>query len=271
MIWCLFFSFLINCRCDLADLKIMKIILLFTSLVCFSLIACSEQSDLGNSSQNKAQISDKAPKQEEQKQQAQTKQDLEKQKEAEFALRDGFKIREDDIVLGDRNSKVVLMEYFAPSCPHCAYYHKDVFPILKEKYLNNNKIAYVMREAIGNKADLEAATLARCSKSVDKFLGFVDLLLQQQNSWSNRNYKEKLLSIAQFGGVSEEDYNKCLEDKQLLEMFLRNTKFISDAPKFVGTPAFFINGVQYLKGYSIDYLSKAIDEELQKYSGAVPK
>lgn len=243
----------------------MKIILLFISLVCFSLVACSEQPDSNLAGQNKAKASSQSDAK------SDAKQDLAKQKELEFAQKDGFKIREDDVVLGDRNAKVVLMEYFAPSCPHCAYYHKDVFPALKEKYLNNNKIAYVMREAIGNKADLEAATLARCSKSVDKFLGFVDMLLQQQNSWANRNYKEKLLSIAQFGGVSEEAYNKCLEDKQLLEMFLKNTKFISEAPKFVGTPAFFVNGVQYLKGYSLEYLSQAIDEELKKYSGAASK
>ena len=49
----------------------------------------------------------------------------------------------DDIVIGDPKSKIVLVEYFAPTCPHCVHYHQKIFPEIKAKYIDNNKIAVI--------------------------------------------------------------------------------------------------------------------------------
>jgi len=67
-----------------------------------------------------------------------------------------FSIKEDDIVLGNTNSKVVVVEYFAPTCTHCVTARHKIFPVIKERYIDTGKIAYVMREFVGNKQDLEA-------------------------------------------------------------------------------------------------------------------
>ena len=43
----------------------------------------------------------------------------------------------DDIVIGDPKSKIVLVEYFAPTGPHCVHYHQKIFPEIKAKYIDN--------------------------------------------------------------------------------------------------------------------------------------
>ena len=63
----------------------------------------------------------------------------------------GFNIKEDDIVLGNTNSKIIVVEYFAPTCTHCVNAHHKIFPVIKEQYIDTGKIAYVMREFVGNK------------------------------------------------------------------------------------------------------------------------
>ncbi len=73
-----------------------------------------------------------------------------------------FKVDDNDMVLGNKKSNVIVVEYFSPTCPHCAYYHQTIFPELKKKYIDTNKIAYVVREFIATKQDLDAAILARC-------------------------------------------------------------------------------------------------------------
>ena len=68
----------------------------------------------------------------------------------------GLTVAPDDMVIGDAKSKVVLVEYFSPTCPHCVHYHQKIFPEIQKKYIDTKKIAYVTREFIGNKQDLDA-------------------------------------------------------------------------------------------------------------------
>lgn len=176
-----------------------------------------------------------------------------------------FFVGKNDIVLGKVNAKVVLVEYFSPTCPHCAYYNKVIFPKLEKKYIETNKIAYVIREFIGNKQDLDAAILARCLNDKESFLKFQRIILEQQDKWSgNHKYRDLLTNMGQIGGISPEAYAKCLNNNEIIETLLANTNLASKAESFVGTPAFFINGVQVKEGYSVEVLSKFIDHALEK-------
>lgn len=62
-----------------------------------------------------------------------------------------------DIVLGNRNTSVVFIEYFAPTCAHC--YHLQIFHELKSKYIDTGRIAYVMRECVRNRLDFDTSVL----------------------------------------------------------------------------------------------------------------
>ena len=186
-------------------------------------------------------------------------------KESVIVTRNKFEPTADDMIIGDNTkAPVVFVEYFSPTCPHCAYYKKEVLPKIKEKYIDTNKIIYVVREFIGNKQDFDAAILARCANNKESFFKFVNVLLEQQDSWSvNRNYREILTSIGQLGGVSPERYKECLNDEKLADILIGNTKLAATSPKFIGTPAFFINGVQFTEPYTADAISRAIEQALK--------
>jgi len=174
-----------------------------------------------------------------------------------------FNVSELDIVLGNADSKIILVEYFSPTCPHCAYFNKVILPKIKKKYVDTNKISYIIREFIGNKQDLDAAILQRCTGKVDSFLKFQSVLLEQQDKWAYSNkYRELLTNIGQLGGVPAETYAKCLNNDHLATVLLANTKLATTSPKFIGTPAFFINGQQVTEGYTFEALSNAIDKAL---------
>ena len=173
-------------------------------------------------------------------------------------------IAPEDLVQGNRESKVLVIEYFSPTCPHCAYFNKEVYSKLKELYIDNGKIAYLKREFVGTKQDLDASVLARCGGDM-KRLAFYDILLKQQESWAfNRNYNEILTNIGQIGGVSPEQYKKCLDNKALGTVLMNNTKLIARIPGFIGTPVFVINNKIHNGKFSIEELSKIISEELEK-------
>ena len=78
----------------------------------------------------------------------------------------GFFAQADDIIYGNAESKIVFLEYFSPTCPHCVDFRNKIFPKIKEKYIDTGKILYILREFIGNKQDLDAAILARCDGNI---------------------------------------------------------------------------------------------------------
>ena len=38
------------------------------------------------------------------------------------------------ITEGDKNAKIEILVYESLTCPHCAMFHKDVYPDLKKKF-----------------------------------------------------------------------------------------------------------------------------------------
>ena len=178
-----------------------------------------------------------------------------------------FNIKEDDIVLGNVNSEVVLIEYYAPTCGPCANADRNIFPVIKEKYIDTGKIAYVMREFVGNKQDLDASLLARCEGSTAKYIQFKSLILSKQDNWAfGTDYRQRLESFAKLGGISKEQYETCLNSDALVKTLIENTQIAANLHNFIGTPSFFINGklLDVRQGITANSLSQEIDKILQK-------
>lgn len=243
----------------------MRNILVFLILG-MALFACSDKVEPESPAQE--QIEEYSKKLEECKEEAGKESEVKKEEvvaetvEAAKHVR-SYAIEPDDIVFGNKDASVILVEYFSPTCPHCVSYHKRTYPEIEKKYIDTGKIAYVMREFIGNKQDLDATILARCAGDRDSYIKFTHVILEQQDNWVfNKNYREVLTNIAGLGGISPEKYATCLNDELLIEILIENTKLVAKEPRFIGTPSFFINGKQFIKPYTVEELSKAIDAAL---------
>ena len=176
---------------------------------------------------------------------------------------DMFLIKSHDIVLGNRDAKVVIVEYSALTCPHCAYFHREVFPALRKKYIDTGKIAYVVREFVSNKQDLDGAILARCLDDKKDPVKLLNILYGKQDSWAfNKNYRQILENIGQLAGISNEKYSECLADSDLVTALADQSRAITFYKEFVGTPAFFINGKMHRAAYDEKTLSQVIEVAL---------
>jgi protein-disulfide isomerase len=141
---------------------------------------------------------------------------------------------------------------------------QKIFPDIKKQYIDSNKISYVLREFISNKQDLDATLLARCTNNTAHYLKFKAILLEQQDNWAfSKNYRELLTNIGKIGGVEAAQYVSCLNDKSIIQLLIDNTALVNKEPNFIGTPAFFINGKQHTKPYTLEELSKAINQALE--------
>lgn len=182
---------------------------------------------------------------------------------------DILKISNSEMVLGNRNAPVVMIEYASLSCPHCAAFYREGFEKLKTEYIETGKVQFVYRDFPLNQPALAAAMVAVC-RSVDEkengvqaYYSFIKSLFKTQDSWAfDQKYIDKLEAIAMLDGMSADRFKSCIEDKKIQTKILEARMRAAKSLQLHSTPTFYING-ETIEGY-VDYLTikKAIDKNL---------
>ncbi|HEY5007167.1 MAG TPA: thioredoxin domain-containing protein, partial [Caulobacteraceae bacterium] len=124
----------------------------------------------------------------------------------------------DDMSLGNAASKVTVIEYASATCPHCARFNNEVFPGFKAKYIDTGRIHYVFREFLTPPPEVAAAAFltARCAGK-DKYFSVLDAVFKAQTQmFTSGDIKGTLLGIAQSAGLTEAQFNACINDNAAL-------------------------------------------------------
>src|SRR4051812_3204312 len=119
-----------------------------------------------------------------------------------------------DIAIGSPKAPVTITEYASMSCPHCAAFGENVFPMLRSKYIDTGKVRFVFREFPLDIKAAAASMLARCiaRDDAEKYLGAVQILFQQQERLMSQT-KDTLNFIGKLNGMSERDVETCVKDQ----------------------------------------------------------
>jgi protein-disulfide isomerase len=170
-----------------------------------------------------------------------------------------------DIVIGSAKAPVTITEYASMSCPHCAAFGENVFPMLRSKYIDTGKVRFVFREFPLDIQAAAASRLARCVADGDaeKYLGVVRLLFQQQDALMAQT-KNTLLLIGKQAGLSEQAIEICEKDQALLDKLAADQRYALGTLKVVSTPTFFVNDRKLQGSMSFEELEAIIKPMLKK-------
>ncbi len=170
-----------------------------------------------------------------------------------------------DMALGPANAPVTITEYSSMSCPHCAAFGENVFPMLRSKYVDTGKVRFVFREFPLDIKAAAASMLARCVANGDpeKFFGTVHLLFQQQQQLMEQT-NMTLRAIGKQAGMSEQAVEACGKDQTLLDKLAADQKFAHEVIKVDSTPTFFVNGARFKGAMSLEELEESINPLLKK-------
>ncbi|MBL4590213.1 MAG: DsbA family protein [Alphaproteobacteria bacterium] len=166
--------------------------------------------------------------------------------------------------IGDPNAPVYIVEYSSLTCSHCAHFHKETLGALKEKYIDTGKVYMVFREFPLNKAALVASQILRCVPE-ERHYAFMNLLFGAQDQWAfSGDYLSKLKQNAKLAGLSEEQINTCLADKDLETKLTESLKVGTDKYNVRSTPSFVVNGgAQLISGnQKFEFFEKVINDLL---------
>lgn len=150
-----------------------------------------------------------------------------------------------DIAIGSPDAPVTITEYSSMSCPHCAAFAQNVFPMLRSKYIDTGKVRFVFREFPLDIKAAAASILARCIGNGDpeKYLGAVEILFKLQDRLMAQT-KDTLLYVGRQNGMSEQDVTTCEQDQAQFDKLTADQQYAVQQLKVTSTPTFFLNGVR---------------------------
>jgi protein-disulfide isomerase len=160
-----------------------------------------------------------------------------------------------DMVLGSATAPVTMVEYSSLTCPHCAAFAENVFPMLQSKYIDTGKVRFVSREFPLDVKAAAASMLARCAANGDapKYFEATMMLFKQQQALVDQT-TETLTAIGAKFGMDQAAVESCVKNDATLDKLQADQNFAYGELKVDATPTFFINGERVKGGMSFEEL-----------------
>ena len=169
-----------------------------------------------------------------------------------------------EMIQGNRDSAVQVVEYASYTCPHCASFHSDQYPQIKENYIDTNLIGFTYREVYFDQPGLWASMVARCGGEM-RFFGISSILYEQQQDWARAGdgaaISNALRNIGKVAGLSDADLDACMTDADQAQELMAWYRSNADRDDVQGTPSFLINGEKYPNMNYADFAA-VLDEKL---------
>ena len=165
-------------------------------------------------------------------------------------------------VVGNKDAKVQLVEFFDPACGTCAQYHSYVKDILKK---HDGKVKLVLRYAPFHKNSNYAVIMLEGAREQGKFMEVLELMYATQSSWTKHHeVKPKILweMLARLSALDMQklsDYMNTSKGSEIVRQDLEDARTLNVKQ----TPGFLVNG-KPLQEFGLENLEDLIKSELNK-------
>ena len=165
------------------------------------------------------------------------------------------------IVEGNEDAKIEILVYESLTCPHCATFHKEIYPDLKKDFIDKGLAKIEFKNFPLDLAGLNASKIAHCKN--DGKSDILHFLYYNQDIWTKGETIEQInLNLKAFinKGNFEIDFNKCINNKKIEDHILEDR--IEGVKKFEinSTPTLIINNKKFDKPLTYKNLKKAIEK-----------
>lgn len=170
-----------------------------------------------------------------------------------------------EMVQGDPDATIEVIEYASFTCPHCASFHANQYEELKANYIDTGLIRFVYREVYFDRPGLWASMLARCGGEL-RFFGIADMLYENQAEWlavrdDPAVIVDQLRRIGITAGMEAEQIDACLQDADTARTLVTWYEENAAEDGVRSTPSFVINGELYSNMSYADFAA-VLDAEL---------
>ncbi len=181
---------------------------------------------------------------------------------------EGLELNEGDVILGDPNAPVTLIEYSDFQCPFCGRFYSQTEPLIKENYIQTGKVKFVYRHfAFLGPESRAAANAVECAKDQGSFWDFHNEIFDAEirdGQEHNGNLDRALfLSIAQKLGLDTAEYTSCLDTNKYNDK-VESDYNVAQQLGVAATPTIFVNDKMIEGALPFENFKLIIEQELAK-------
>ena len=162
---------------------------------------------------------------------------------------------------GNPDAKIKLIIYESLTCSHCANFHKNVYPKLKENFIDKGYIKIEFKNFPLDMAALNASKIAHCKN--DGKSDILHFLFENQEKWAQGNEIEdinsnikKILDTKKYGI----DFEKCIINKKIEDHILEDRIEAVKKFKLNSTPTLIINNKKFDKALNYKNIKKTLEK-----------
>ena len=167
------------------------------------------------------------------------------------------------IALGSNDAIVKIKVFSSLTCPHCAKFHNEVLPAIKEKYVESGKVQIIFIDFPLDIAAFNASKLLHCVEH-KKQMNLLDTIYEKQNEWTNgENINEiniRLKKIVKNLGISPSNFDKCLIDEVISDKILEGRINAHKKYSIDSTPTIIINEQKLDGSATFNNIKKKIEK-----------
>jgi protein-disulfide isomerase len=184
---------------------------------------------------------------------------------------DVMKVGGRDIVLGDANAPVTIIEYSDYQCPWCGKFFTETQPLIVKNYVNAGKVRMVFRNfPVLGPESTAAAEAAECAEDQNQGMAYHDALYKAKYAEETGGGSENdgsmnrafFLKIAQGLNLDTPTFTNCIDSNKYASQ-VNQEKATGIAAGANSTPTFFINGQQILGALPYAQFKTGIDTLLK--------
>jgi len=153
-----------------------------------------------------------------------------------------------EMVQGNPDAAIEVVEYASYTCPHCASFHANQYKQLKENYIDTGKVRFIYREIYFDRPGLWASMVARCGDNPDFFFNLSNVLYENQQSWTAGDpaaVVAQLRTLAKTLGLDDARLDACLSDAPKAEALFNWYQDNAERDGVNSTPSFMIDGEKH--------------------------
>ena len=166
-----------------------------------------------------------------------------------------------EIIDGKNDAKINLIIYESLTCSHCANFHREIYPLLKENFIDKGIVNIEFRNFPLDIAALNASKIAHCKNDGDSKI--LHLLYKNQNSWAKGNTLEEFNKNLEKLVLSENlnlNFSDCINNSEMEDYILEDRIDAVKKYNINATPTLIIMGKKFDKTLTYKNIKKAIEK-----------
>ena len=165
------------------------------------------------------------------------------------------------IAEGNIDAKIKIVVFESLTCGHCAKFHKDVYPGLKENFIDKGHVYIEFKNFPLDMAAMNASKIAHCRNDGNSEI--LHYLFDNQSEWAKGSTIEELnKNLKKY--IEKSNFNlsidSCLNNKKVEDHILEDRIEGAKTFKIQGTPTLIINGEKFDNPTNYKKLKKFLEK-----------